>query len=176
MPHCLPSAPPHSLPRCQRKSLMIMPLTMPNPQRQPTVRPAWVTKGAIVLRECPQTHNQTLFVLQKLQQQRGTTEVYLNAQTERYPLRECRAASWADFSTLRTLQVGHESWLVTHPQQQLAVPEHTDSEDYWLVVSEVYTAALQLAAAFNGSVVLPQSESLAASTEQLSVQWADEMP
>jgi len=140
----------------------------------PLKRPDSVAKGAIVLRVCPQTQQQTLFALHKLQQLRGTSTLYLlpsASNDQRYDLAECQAASWADFSMLKSLQVGSETWYMSHPHQQLT--EHTDGETCWLSVCDVYLAALALSDYFDGTVLLPHKESLADPTEQLSVQWAE---
>ena len=102
-------------------------------------RPAWVAKGAIVLHESPEKRQQTLFVLHKLQQLRGSQAVYLlpsDDSNERYPLDECQPASWANFSTLQTLRVGSEHWSMTHPHQQLA--EHADGTESGLSLRVVW--------------------------------------
>jgi hypothetical protein len=64
-----------------------------------------------------------------------------------------------------------ERWSITHPQQQLA-ESNVNGEAYWLTLSDVYVAVLELADYFDGTVLLPPQESLAGSTKRLSVQWA----
>src|SRR5579883_2096929 len=148
-----------------------------NPTISEQTRPPWIARGAIFRHTCPRTQQLTLFVLHRLQQLRGAQAIYLlssEGTERRYPLETCHAATWADFSTLQTLQVRNEPWLITHPQQQLTETVDPEGKPVYLSLSESYVAALELAEYFDGIVLLPPDESLAGTTERLTAQWTVE--
>ena len=97
----------------------------------------------------------TVFVVYRLQQQRGTNALVLlpspQDEEERYLLSQCDRAHWHHFDQPRLVVDGNQSVWIDQPHQQLAIVGNGGAQR--LELNLVHDAALKFAEAFDGEVV-----------------------
>ncbi|MDX2213480.1 MAG: hypothetical protein SFY66_09345 [Oculatellaceae cyanobacterium bins.114] len=123
-------------------------------------KPLWLHPNALVYHQ----PSDTVFVVHRLQQQRGTNALVLlpalleGDQAKRYLLSQCDRAWWHHFAQPRCVMDRGESVWVDQPQQQLAIVGSGDAQR--LELNQVQDAALKFAEAFGGEIIQVSSDTL----------------
>ncbi|MBD2465119.1 hypothetical protein H6G89_29360 [Oscillatoria sp. FACHB-1407] len=123
-------------------------------------KPLWLHPHALIHHR----PSDTIFVVHRLQQQRGTNALVLLTApqdadpSERYLLAQCDRAWWHHFTRPRpVIDQGTSIW-IDQPQNQLAIAGSGDAQR--LELNEVREAALNFAEAFGGEIIQVSSETL----------------
>lgn len=123
-------------------------------------KPLWLHPHTLVYHR----QSDTVFVVHRLQQQRGTQNLVLLTSphdgdaVKRYMLSQCDRAWWHHFKQPRFVMDGAQSILIDQPQQQLTTVGSEAAQR--LELNLVHDAALKLAEMFDGEIVQLSSATL----------------